>query len=141
MKKMADVLDVIDQSTAKVMLYKHKKCSGCGSCNKHMHPGSVVDAFNPVGAQKGDMVDVNVIKKFSIKEFLVGYVLPVASFFAGLLLGGMLFPGMNGGGFTVILAFFLLAVSIAVNVRYRRSFKPEYSVTIIKRIAPAEPRL
>ncbi|QOX63339.1 SoxR reducing system RseC family protein [Anoxybacterium hadale] len=141
MKKMADVLDVIDQSTAKVMLYKHKKCSGCGSCNKHMHPGSIVDAFNPVGAQKGDMVDVNVIKKFSIKEFLVGYVLPVASFFAGLLLGGMLFPGMNGGGFTVILAFFLLAVSIAVNVRYRRSFKPEYSVTIIKRIAPAEPRL
>lgn len=141
MKKMADVLDVIDQSTAKVMLYKHKKCSGCGSCNKHMHPGSVVDAFNPVGAQKGDMVDVNVVKKFSFIEFLVGYVLPVASFFAGLLLGGMLFSGVNGGGFTVVLAFFLLAVSIAVNVRYRRSFKPEYSVTITKRVAPVEPRL
>lgn len=141
MKKSADVLEVINENTAKVMLYKHKKCSGCGSCNKHMHPGSIFEAGNPVRAQKGEMVDVNVQKKFSSTEFMVVYLLPVILFFTGLTLGGMIFPGQNGGGAAVGLAFLMLAVAVVVNVRFRRNFRPSYSVTITKRIAPAEPRL
>lgn len=141
MKKSADVLDIIDQNTAKVMLYKHKKCSGCGSCNKHMHPGSIFDAANPVGAVKGDMVDVNVRKKISPLEVFVVYLLPILLFFAGLLLGSLLFPGREGGGVAVGLAFLFLIIALVANVLYKRNSKPIYTVAIVKRIVPAEPRL
>ncbi len=141
MNKLADVLDVLDQNTAKVMLYKHKKCHGCGSCNKHMHPGSIFEASNPVGARKGEMVDVRVRKKFSAEELFIVYILPVLSFFVGLFLGGMAFPGQNGGIFAVALAFLLLAASVVVNVIYKKKYHPVYKVEVVKRITPAEPRL
>lgn len=141
MRKSADVLEVIDKNTAKVMLYKHKKCHGCGACNKHMHPGSIFKAANPAQAKLGEMVDVNVHKKFSAVEFFVVYLLPIAAFFGGLFLGSVLFPGESGGVGSVVLAFVLLFASIAVNVNYRKKYHPIYTVSIIKIIKPAEPRL
>ncbi|HVI39372.1 MAG TPA: SoxR reducing system RseC family protein [Anaerovoracaceae bacterium] len=141
MRKMADVLEIIDKDTAKVMLYKHKKCYGCGSCNKHMHPGSIFAAANPAKAKQGEMVDVNVHKKFSITEFSIVYLLPILSFFGGLLLGSILFPGKSGGSASVVVAFVLLFASIIVNVIYRKNYHPNYTVSIVKRIQPAEPRL
>lgn len=141
MRKMADVLEVTGMDTAKIMLYKHKKCHGCGSCNKHMHPGSVLPASNPIRARQGDMVDVNVHKKFSVTEFSIVYLLPVAAFFGGLLAGTALIPGRSGGAFAVGLAFVLLFASIVVNVVYKKKYHPDYTVSIIKVIRPAEPKL
>lgn len=141
MRKMADVLEVNDKDTAKIMLYKHKKCHGCGSCNKHMHPGSILPASNPVRAKQGDMVSVNVHKKFSMTEFSIVYLLPVAAFFGGLLAGGLLMPGSSGGAFSVGLAFVLLLASVIVNVVYKKKYHPDYTVSIAKVIQPAEPKL
>lgn len=141
MRKSADVLEIIDKDSAKVMLYKHKKCHGCGSCNKHMHPGSIFVAANPAQAKKGEMVDVNVHKRFSVHEFAIAYLLPVFSFFGGLLLGDLLFSGKGGGIGAVGLAFLLLTASIILNVIYKKNYHPVYTVSIIKRIEPAEPRL
>ncbi|MEL7655444.1 MAG: SoxR reducing system RseC family protein [Bacillota bacterium] len=141
MRKSADVLEVIDQDTAKVMLYKHKKCHGCGFCNKHIHPGSIFEAANPARAQKGEMVDVNVHKRFSVAEFAIVYVLPILAFFGGLFIGSFLFPGESGGRTSVALAFLFLIVAIVVNVIYRKNYHPIYTVKIVKRIMPAEPRL
>lgn len=141
MRKSADILEILGDDTAKVMLYKHKKCQGCGSCNKHMHPGSIFLAKNPVHAKEGEMVDVNVKKAFSIIEFFITYILPAASFLIGLLISSAIFTGENGGAISVGIAFILLIVAIIINVKYRKSYNPVYSVTIIKRIMPAEPRL
>lgn len=140
MRKSADVLEVIDQDTAKIMLYKHKKCHGCGSCNKHMHPGSIFPASNQAHAKPGDMVSVNVHKKFSAAEFSIVYLLPVAAFFAGLLLGTALL-GKSGAAATVMLAFMALLAAIVVNVGYKKKYHPDYTVSIVKIIQPAEPRL
>ena len=141
MIKSADVLEVIDQDTAKVMLYKHRKCHGCGSCNKHMHPGSIFEAANPAHAKKGEMVDVNVHKKFSFSEFAIAYILPVLAFFGGLFIGSMLFSGKSGGGASVGIAFLFLIIAIIVNVIFKKNYHPVYTVKILKRIMPAEPRL
>jgi positive regulator of sigma E activity len=141
MRKSADVLEILDRDTAKVMLYKHKKCHGCGFCNKHMHPGSVFTAANPVRANAGEMVDVNVHKRFSYTEFFIAYVLPTVAFFGGLFLGSLIFPGKSGAGAAVAAAFILLAAAIAVNVVFRKKYRPIYTVSIVKRILPAEPRI
>lgn len=140
MRKSADVLEVIDQDTAKIMLYKHKKCHGCGSCNRHMHPGSIFPASNPAHAKPGDVVTVNVQKRFSAAEFFIVYLLPVASFFAGLFLGTALF-GKSGGAAAVGLAFVLLLAAIVVNVIFKKRYHPNYTVSIVKIIQPAEPGL
>lgn len=123
------------------MLYKHKKCHGCGSCNKHMHPGSIFSAANPVHAKQGEMVDVNVHKKFSPAEFFVVYLLPVIAFFGGLFLGSVLFSRAVGGAAAVGLAFVFLILSMAANVVYKKRYQPFYTVSIVKVIRPAEPRL
>jgi len=106
-----------------------------------MHPGTIFKAANPARAKKGEMVDVNVHKKFSATEFFVVYLLPIAAFFGGLFLGSVLFPGESGGAASVGLAFLLLFASIIVNVIYRKKYHPIYTVSIIKIIQPAEPRL
>lgn len=141
MRKSADVLELIDKDTAKVMLYKHKKCHGCGACNKHMHPGSIHTAANPIHARQGEMVDVSVHKKFSLTEFAVAYLLPVAAFFGGLFLGSLLFSGESGGGISAGLAFVFLFAAIIVNVMYKKKYRPYYTVSVVKVIRPAEPRL
>jgi positive regulator of sigma E activity len=141
MKKMASVLEVSNKDTAKIMLYKHKKCHGCGACNKHMHPGSVFPASNAVRAKEGDVVDVDVHKKFSMTEFSLMYLLPVAAFFAGLMIGTLLFPGKSGGAASVATAFLLLLAAIAGNFVFRKNYHPDYTVSIVKVIRPAEPKL
>jgi len=141
MRKMASVLEVGEKDTARIMLYKHKKCHGCGACNKHMHPGSIFPAFNSVRAKQGDMVDVDVHKKFSLTEFSVMYLLPVMAFFTGLMIGMLLFPGKSGGGISVFLAFLLLLGAIAVNYTFKKKYHPNYTVSIVKVIRPAEPKL
>ena len=140
MRKSADVLEVIDQETAKIMLYKHKKCHGCGFCNRHMHPGSVFPALNNAHARPGDMVSVNVYKRFSAAEFSIVYLLPIAAFFAGLFLGTALL-GKSGGAAAVLLAFIALLAAIVVNIGYKKRYHPNYTVSIVKVIQPAEPRL
>ena len=141
MRKSANVLEIIDQDTAKVMLHKHKKCRGCGACNKHMHPGSIVEAANPAQAKQGEMVDVSVHKRFSPAEFFVVYLLPVAAFFGGLFLGSVLFGEKNGAAASMGMAFILLFVAIVINIIFKEKYHPNYTVSIMKVIRPEGPRL
>lgn len=106
-----------------------------------MHPGSIFSAANPVHAKQGEMVDVNVHKKFSTAEFFVVYLLPVIAFFGGLFLGSVLFSGTAGGAAAVGLAFVFLVLSMVANVVYKKRYQPFYTVSIVKVIRPAEPRL
>lgn len=141
MIKSAEVLEILEVNKARVMLYKHKKCHGCGSCNKNMHPGSIFIAENPVRSKEGEIVDVDVKKAFSITEFSIAYILPIASFFIGLFIGSLIFTDKEGGAISVVIAFILLIISIIINVIYRKNYHPKYSVSIVKRIVPTEHRL
>lgn len=133
MKKIAEVLKCNDDGTATIALYKHQKCSGCGLCNKDVHPGSIISAENTVHASVGDMVSVEVQKSFSIKPFFVMYLMPTLLFFAGLGLGSFLFPKEQGGWQAMLLAFVLLAIAIAVAFVYQKKHRPAYQAKIVKR--------
>jgi len=135
MRKTADVIEVTGSETAKVMLYKHKKCTGCGYCNKAMHPGSIIEAANQAGARANDKVSVIVRKKFNILEFLIMYILPTVMFFAGLYVGGGLIK-LGGPDFIGILTgLIFLLVAIALYFKTKHKFLPQYSAKIVKVIA------
>lgn len=132
MKKTADVIEVMDNNTAKIMLYRHKKCTGCGSCNKAMHPGSIITATNSAAAKANDKVTVIVKKKINFLEILVMYILPTAMFMAGLWIGGKLItmgaPDFSG----VAMALIFLIIAIVVYFKTKHRFKPRFSSTIVK---------
>ena len=133
MKKLAEVLSCQSDGTAQISLYKHQKCSGCGLCNRTVHPGSVIVAENPVNAGEGDMVSVELHKQFSMKPIIFKYILPLIMFFGGLGLGMLLFADDQGGWKAVLLAFVLLVISLIVAFVFQKLYRPNYKATIIKR--------
>ena len=142
MRKSADVLEIINDETAKVMLYKHKKCHGCGSCNKHMRSDSIFEAANPVQAEKGDMVDVDLKKQLSGAEITFTYILPILAFFGGLFLGGAFFIAYEIKGIVpFVVALASLVAARMVGATYKKSHPTLYTVTIVNRIKSAEPGL
>lgn len=135
MRRFADILSLNGDGTARILIYKHKKCTGCGSCNVQV-PGSVLVAANPIGAVPGDLVDVRILKQASVKEFLFTYVLPLGLFVAGYLLGQVIWPAGTGPQ-SVLLAFVLLAAGLAVYFRFKKNYKPVFHAKILK-IKPVE---
>ncbi|WP_371371544.1 SoxR reducing system RseC family protein [Sporomusa aerivorans] len=101
---------------AKVKASRHSDCENCGSC-----PGNtaiVVDALNPVGAQRGQRVALEVKEVNMLKAAFIVYILPLVMILAGAFAGSFLANEQQainpvwyqiGGGF---LAFVLSIVYI-----------------------------
>ena len=61
MEQQAQVIRIVSDATARVAVKRKSACSGdCHTCHGCPHPDEIVmvDADNPVGAQKGDAVIV-----------------------------------------------------------------------------------
>ncbi|MBP2638307.1 MAG: SoxR reducing system protein RseC [Firmicutes bacterium] len=78
------MLDVFD-GMAKVQASRHSDCENCGSC-----PGSnaiVVDALNPLGAQRGQRVEIEVKQVNMLKAAFIVYMLPLIAAVVGVIAG------------------------------------------------------
>ena len=70
---------------AKVKASRHSDCENCGSC-----PGSnaiVVDALNPLGAQRGQRVEIEVKQVNMLKAAFIVYMLPLIAAVVGVIAG------------------------------------------------------
>lgn len=67
------------------------KCAGCGAVEQKV----LLDAHNPIGASIGDTVTVRTESGPVLAGAAILYLLPVVLFFAGYLLGAVLWQ--NGG--------------------------------------------
>jgi len=77
-------LEVFD-GMAKVKASRHSDCENCGSC-----PGNtaiVVDALNPLGAQRGQLVAIEVKEVNMLKAAFIVYMLPLIAAVAGVFAG------------------------------------------------------
>ena len=86
------------------------KCSGCGAAKESV----VITARNPIGAQPGDNVVIEAASGPVLAAAAVLYMLPLALFFLGYLVGENLWqkgPIIGGVGF---------ALGIAAAVLYDR---------------------
>ena len=83
------------------------KCSGCGAAKEAI----LLKADNPIGAEKGDLVNVRSESGPVLKAAMVLYMLPLALFFAGYALGAAL--GISGGlcgGLAFVLSVVLIVM-------------------------------
>lgn len=112
MEQLVRVREVYDDGNAQVVLVRESacsgdchKCSGCGAAKQTL----LVNARNPIGATKGELVRLRSDTAPVIKGAAVLYILPLLLFFAGYAVGAVWSLGVWIGG-----AGFLLGIAVAV---------------------------
>ena len=127
MEQIVRVKEVHDDGTATVFLQRESacsgdchKCSGCGAAKEVMF----VEARNPIGAGRGDLVVLESRTGPVMKAVGVFYVLPLILFFGGYLLGSF----VELGGLFGCLGF---AGAIALSVLYDRKIAKKEEVLTI----------
>lgn len=135
MKKYADVIEIVNDNSAKVALYRHSKCSGCGKCNKDVHPGSLLLAKNPIGAQKMDRVCVKIKKELNIMEIFIMYILPTLLVFAGLWFGSFLVPFGAPDFLGLVFAAMLFILSLIIYMKTKHLYEPKFNSIIYKNLS------
>ena len=113
MEQLVRVREVYEDGTAQVICIRESacsgdchKCSGCGAVKQSM----VFRAANPIGANPGQLVTVTAESAPVLRAAAVLYLMPVALFVFGYLLGAAWWnAGGLGGG-----AGFLLGIAFAV---------------------------
>jgi positive regulator of sigma E activity len=127
MEQIVRVKQTHEDGTATVFLQRESacsgdchKCSGCGAAKEVM----IVEARNPIGASRGDLVVLETKTRPVMKAVGVFYVLPLILFFGGYMLGSL----WNMGGLMGCLGF---AGGIALSVLYDRKIAKKEEVLTI----------
>jgi positive regulator of sigma E activity len=127
MEQIVRVKQTHEDGTATVFLQRESacsgdchKCSGCGAAKEVM----IVEARNPIGASRGDLVVLETKTGPVMKAVGVFYVLPLILFFGGYMLGSL----WNMGGLMGCLGF---AGGIALSVLYDRKIAKKEEVLTI----------
>ena len=90
MEQLVRVRKINEDGTAQVVHIRESacsgdchKCSGCGAVKQAM----LIDAYNPIGAQPGEMVQIRSETGPVLMGAMVLYIVPLVLFIAGYLLG------------------------------------------------------
>lgn len=88
MRELAEVIECIDNNTAKVELIRTSACGDCKVCSSDKK--IIITAKNNINAKVGDRVSLEVvqIKKTAI---VFVYIVPLVLLFAGFYIGKLLF--------------------------------------------------
>lgn len=98
------------------------KCSGCGAAKQSL----VLTAENPIGARVGDMVVISSDTGPVLKAAAVLYLLPLALFLAGYLLGALLW---QLGTITGVAALILGVIAIKLYDKHLSKKEIIYTIT------------
>ena len=114
MDQLVRVKEAYNDGTALVICVRESacsgdchKCSGCGAAKESI----LFKAQNPIGAGRGDLVNVRSETGPVLKAAVVLYMLPLVLFFAGYALGAALkLPGALFGGLAFVLSIVLIVM-------------------------------
>ena len=99
------------------------KCSGCGAAKESI----LFKAQNPIGAERGDLVNVRSESGPVLKAAAVLYMMPLVLFFLGYGLGAAL---AISGGIMGGLGFALgIALVVVYDRRFAKQVKTVYTIT------------
>lgn len=128
MEQLVRVKQINEDGTAQVVHIRESacsgdchKCSGCGAVKQAM----LIDAFNPIGAQPGDMVEIRSETGPVLAGAVVLYLVPLALFFAGYLLGDALWGmGPLMGCLAFVLGFGIAMLYDRLVARKQKQYIP-----------------
>ena len=128
MEQLVRVKEAHSDGTATVIIVRESacsgdchKCSGCGAAKETI----LLQADNPIGAARGDLVKVESATGPVLKAAVVLYMLPLVLFFAGYAVAALL--GISGG----LCGGLAFALSIVLIVRYDRKLQQDKTIYTI----------
>ena len=131
MEQQAQVIRIVNSTTARVAVKRKSACSGdCHTCHGCPHPDEIVmvDADNFVGAQKGDDVIVRSDTNRVLKLAAMLYLMPLVLFF----LGYFVMPGGETPRVIAGVAAFVVGILICMYVsRSMKKNNKEMHFTIV----------
>ncbi len=155
MEHFGEVIEQIGDKRAQVKIRHQTSCSSCGRCggifgNPEKENTSMVEAINPIGAAKGQLVKlVTRDSEVLLAAFLL-YILPLIGLLGGLFAGRAMAMnwGLDGSpdlwgfglGLIVMVLVFLVLRYQEKNMARSRRFKAEIAEIVNEKEIPEELR-
>ena len=138
MTQTATVRRVLPNGRAELSIIRESACghdcSSCGGCSMAEKREVLVVADDPVGAQKGDVVQVESSTKKLLGIAILVYVLPVVLFFLCYFLGKNYGVGDTMADVIAALGFAVgILAAIIYNRREKKKGTVSFTITSIKR--------
>ena len=85
MNQQGFIIEIVDDTTAKMIMQRHSACASCGKCSKLSSECQdlVVEVDNSIGAKKGDHVEVSMEGVRVIKATMLAYLFPLIFLLVG----------------------------------------------------------
>ncbi len=113
---------------ARVKITRSSACGdNCASCGMCANKETVIEARNVCGADKGDIVLLNMSSGRVLNAAFLAYIVPVILLVAGCAAGDYIFKSENAG---ILCGFALMAVSFIIMHFFDKRLKTRYSPTI-----------
>lgn len=132
MSQNAVIKRIINQEVAEIALLRQLDCKNCKNCNGcTQKPGTelLAMASNKIGAQAGDVVEVESIAGSSISIAVIVYVLPcvflMLGFFLGQAMGLSELASVGIGGIGILVGFL---PAILLNRAITNRKEPEFVI-------------
>lgn len=87
MKAIGQVIELLDNDTAKIQIIRHSACSKCHACSFGNERLIFIDAINSIKAQKGEIVEIELPGSSFMIATVVVYLIPLMGFVTGIFLG------------------------------------------------------
>ena len=92
MEHYGQVVKLTDKETALVKVRQHHACAGCGACGRVFGDPEQRDIFmvevnNPIGAQKGQLVRLEIGEREMLFAAFLLYLVPLVGLLTGLFAG------------------------------------------------------
>ncbi len=131
MDRIGKVVELVDQSTAKVLLQKHTDCGKCGACSMGRDMDIATLADNGVGANVGDMVELTMETKNVLSAAFIMYTIPLITLLLGIFIGSKVFT-TNTEGYSLILGFAFLVITYFLIKKKEKKYIKKYKAVITK---------
>ena len=85
MNQQGFIIEIVDDTTAKMIMQRHSACASGGKCSKLSSECQdlVVEVDNSIGAKKGDHVEVSMEGVRVIKATMLAYLFPLIFLLVG----------------------------------------------------------
>lgn len=133
MEQFGKIVEVVDDSTAKVTMVKHTSCKNCGACHIGSNPEVEITVENHINAKLGNLVEVSMTTQNILSAAFIMYIIPLIMLVAGVVIGTKIFSiYSNGEIYAILLGFVLLAISYWAIRQNEKHFKQKYKAVITK---------
>ena len=132
----------IEGGSAEIMLEGGKSCKGCGAAKIGLcragGSSMFLTARNTADAAPGDQVIIGIDARTRRTGYLLAYIIPLASFVAGAVVGNLLGERLSLPSLDVFSAFVLMVLASTWSLRRLKKLDRDYRMEVKRIVSEGE---